>query len=385
MTQSSSESDFYVGLPRVTRFGDLTDPATYTPLPEGWVIGTADIVGSTGHIAEGRYKMVNMVGAAVISSQINAGGGHAFPYVFGGDGASFAVSPSFAETSREVLGIMRRWAEEEFGLELRAAQFPIATIRDAGHEVGVARYEASTGVDYAMFGGGGLSWAEARLKRGDHAVPPAEPGSLPDLTGLSCRWNNAPARNGTILSVVIQPHPEVLPAEFSAVTRRIVAVVETLSRGGHPLPVGGPGVSWPPPGLALEAHASRGARSLWRRKAELLVGNLIAWAFFKTGFKAGEFDPVHYANMVTNNADFRKFDDGLKMTLDCDAETVQRLRNILGEAQHHGILHFGLFEQDEAMTTCFVPSVIRDDHIHLVDGASGGYARAAEQIKATIN
>ncbi|MDP5219365.1 DUF3095 domain-containing protein [Ruegeria sp. 2205SS24-7] len=385
MDQHISSSDYFADLPLISRFGDLTDPANYTPLPDGWQIGTADIVGSTRHIAEGRYKMVNMVGAAVISSQINAGGGHAFPYVFGGDGASFAIPPEFSDTSRAVLGVMRRWAEEEFGLELRAAQFPIGEIREAGLDVAVSRYQASTGVDYAMFGGGGLSWAEARMKEGVNAIPLADPGAQPDLTGLSCRWNNAPARNGTILSVVIQPCPETAPGDFAAVTRQIVAVVETLSRGGHPLPLGGPGVRWPPPGLALEAHVSRGDRSLLRRKAELLVGNLIAWFFFKTGVKAGEFDPAHYANMVTNNADFRKFDDGLKMTLDCDAATVERLRQILEAAEGEGILRFGLFEQDEAMTTCFVPSVVRDDHIHLVDGASGGYARAAEQIKSAIN
>ncbi|MFA3919488.1 DUF3095 domain-containing protein [Ruegeria hyattellae] len=385
MDKLSSDTGFYNGLPLIDRFGDLTDASSYAPLPDGWVIGTADIVGSTRHIAEGRYKMVNLVGAAVISSQINAGGGQSFPFVFGGDGASFAVPPDFAATSREVLGVMRRWADEEFALELRAAQFPIAEVRDAGHEVGVARYQASTGVDYAMFGGGGLSWAEARMKQGANAAPLAEPGALPDLTGLSCRWNNAPAHNGTILSVVIQPRPDAAPEVFSGVTSRIVAVVETLSRGGHPLPPGGPGVRWPPPGLTLEAHASRAGRSLLRRKAELLVGNLIAWFFFKSGMKAGEFDPVHYADMVTNNADFRKFDDGLKMTLDCDAATVQTLRQILEEAEGNGILRFGLFEQDEAMTTCFVPSVVRDDHIHLVDGASGGYARAAEQIKSAIS
>ena len=32
--------------------------------------------------------------------------------------------------------------------------------------------------------------------------------------------------------------------------------------------------------------------------------------------------------------------------------------------------------------TCLVPSPLRDDHVHFVDGAAGGYATAAIKLKA---
>ena len=51
----------------------------------------ADVVQSTKAIAENRYKAVNMAGAAVIVAVTNALGDREFPFVFGGDGASFAV------------------------------------------------------------------------------------------------------------------------------------------------------------------------------------------------------------------------------------------------------------------------------------------------------
>lgn len=381
MDQMTRQDTFYGNLPRIARFADLTDPDSYTPLPDDWVIGAADIVGSGDQIAAGHYKMVNTVGAAVISSQINASGGQEFPYVFGGDGASFACGPGMAVDSARVLSLVRRWAEEEFGLDLRAAQVPVADIRRAGRDVSVARYQASAGVDYGMFSGGGMSWAERQMKRGAFALPPAPPGALPDLTGLSCRWNNARSKNGTILSVVVEPVPSAPRNAFAGVAAQIVALAERLDRDGHPLPPNGPGVSWPPPGLTLDARLSRGTQPLGLRKAQLLFENLIAWVFFSTGLKAGGFDAKHYSAMVSNNADFRKFDDGLKMTLDCDAGTRDDLRQLLETAQQDGILQFGLFEQDEAMMTCFVPSATQDNHVHLVDGASGGYARAAAQIK----
>ena len=40
-----------------------------------------------------------------------------------------------------------------------------------------------------MFAGGGASWVEAEMKAGRYAIEAASPGSRPDLTGLSCRWN----------------------------------------------------------------------------------------------------------------------------------------------------------------------------------------------------
>ena len=86
-----SDSVFYASVPISDNFLSLSDPAQFTPLPETWVLGVADIVDSTGEIAQGRYKTVNMVGAAVISGMINAVGGKLFPYIFGGDGAFSAA------------------------------------------------------------------------------------------------------------------------------------------------------------------------------------------------------------------------------------------------------------------------------------------------------
>ena len=98
---------------------------------------------------------------------------------------------------------------------------------------------------------------------------------------------------------------------------------------------------------------------------------------FKSGKRLGNFEPEHYKRTVSRNADYRKFDDGLKMTLDCDPETLAQIQMMLERARGQGKIRYGLHAQDEAMMTCFVPSATRDDHVHFVDGASGGYAQAA--------
>src|SRR3981189_1471273 len=93
MTTPGGSDPFYGSIPVFRGCGSLMDPALYSPLPDDWSIGVADIVESTKAIAEARYKAVNMAGAAVIAAVTNALDGREFPFVFGGDGASFAGSP----------------------------------------------------------------------------------------------------------------------------------------------------------------------------------------------------------------------------------------------------------------------------------------------------
>ena len=121
--------------------------------------------------------------------------------------------------------------------------------------------------------------------------------------------------------------------------------------------------------------------SLAKRRRQILFETLIAWVLLKTKVKFGGFDSAHYQRTVGGNADFRKFDDGLKMTIDCDAGTIDQLTEVLTKAQSRGIIHYGLYSQSEAMMTCIVPSIMDDTHIHFIDGAAGGYAQAALGIK----
>ncbi|MDF1774932.1 MAG: DUF3095 domain-containing protein [Rhizobiaceae bacterium] len=380
-TAGNDGLDFYSRLAAQSRFDDLTQGTSYTPLPDDWFVGTADIVGSTQLIEAGKYKLVNTVGAAVISAQINAVQGQQLPFAFGGDGAAFAFWPQHLEAARTALAAVRRWALDEFDIDLRVAIVSVSQIRSAGHNVSVARYQASQGADYAMFDGGGLSWAEEQMKQGHNAIEAAPAGTMPDLTGLSCRWTPMQARNGKILSLVALPAPGAAPQRVASVMHEIVKCAERLERGGHPVPPQGPGYTWPPQGLDLEARATHGDMSVFRRKIQLLGETLLAWFFFRTGMSAGGFNPVHYVETTGRNADFRKFEDGLKMTLDCDAQTRIALETILDNARRQGVIVYGLFEQDEAIMTCIVPSITQDDHIHFIDGAAGGYARAVAQLK----
>jgi hypothetical protein len=381
MKAAAGSGPFYAGIPVFRGFGSLMDPALYSPLPDGWVIGVADIVESTRAIAEQRYKAVNMAGAAVIAAVTNALDGREFPFVFGGDGASFAVSPDDLARARDALAATATWVRDDLNLVMRVALVPVAAVRAQGLDVRVARFGPSPNLSYAMFSGGGLGWADSAMKRGEFVVPAAPPGEQPDLSGLSCRSEEIPSARGLILSVLVVPTKSADPLAFRKAIEDIIDLVERSPDAGRPVPAGGPEIRFPPAGVEYETLATRG-RSKFGRRSYVLANALWAYFVMRFGIKVGNFVPKTYLQQVVENSDFRKYDDGLRMILDCTQELAQALTQRLELAASNGIVRYGLHRQDAAMMTCFTPSVMRSDHVHFIDGARGGYASAAIALKA---
>ena len=383
MTTPSGNDNFYGSIPVFRGFGSLMDPALYSPLPDDWTIGVADIVELTRAIANQRYKAVNMAGAAVIAAVTNALDGREFPFVFGGDGASFAVALDDLPRAREALAATAIWVKEDLDLVMRVALVPVKAVRAQALDVRVARFGPSPNLSYAMFSGGGLGWAEAAMKRGEFAVPAAPAGTQPDLSGLSCRFEEIPSARGLILSVLVVPAGGADPLAFRKAIEDVIGLVERSPDAGRPVPPDGPALRWPPSGMEYEVRAARGGPLLARRIFVLAI-TLWAYVVMRFGIKVGTFVPKTYVQQVVENSDFRKYDDGLRMVLDCTVELEAALTQHLVSAAANGIVRYGLHRQDAAMMTCFTPSVMRSDHVHFIDGARGGYASAATALKATL-
>ena len=98
-------------IPNFDDFAAAVRAENYRPLPDDWVVGFSDVVGSTQAVAQGRYKAVNMVGAGVIAAVANA-----------------------LDTQAVSVRVRRRWSElRGLGPDARAASAALAAMADFAH------------------------------------------------------------------------------------------------------------------------------------------------------------------------------------------------------------------------------------------------------------
>jgi len=323
------------------KFSSVLDRSVYGPLPDDWLIGMTDVVGSTSAIQEGRYEDVNFLGVSIIASIGNALGSFDFPFSFGGDGATFALPSERRLQAEAALKQTAEFSKRRFALEMRAGLIPLEEIRRNGRDVRIARYAVSEDTTYFMFSGGGLRWAEGELKKGRYGVGDGAASLLdPDLTGLSCEWDPFESQRGTILSLLVEPRDSLSDHAFSSIARDIMQVLDDVDRSANPVPA-----------------------TLPKRKA---------------GFDS--VDPSAWA-AVASNSDFRKFDDVLRLTVDCTFEQVDKVETLLRKSVQRVEVRYGLHCQSHAIMTCLVPGASANSNLHFLDGLDGGYARAAAMLR----
>jgi hypothetical protein len=168
---------------------------------------------------------------------------------------------------------------------------------------------------------------------------------------------------------------------FPALVEEVVRIALGAADGGRPITLASLIAGKAGQAVELEAAVTTPPGAT-RVKARFAAASRFALGviFHKLKLRAGAFDAALYANDVAANADFRKFDDGLRLTLDCTPAFADALEARLAAADEFA--EYGAFRQESAQLTCFVPSITDRGHLHLVDGAGGGYTMAAKAMKA---
>ena len=386
-----NDADFYAGLESFGDFAQVTDLTLYVPAPDDWLVVIADIKGSTQAISEGRYKDVNLVGAACITAVLNVTKGHRLPYVFGGDGATVMVPPADLPAVKEALLKTQRLAESGFALSLRVGAVPVSDLRRDGSDVLVAKFRLSPGNYLAMFAGGGVARADALIKNGDgtegYVFQYDSDAGNPDLEGLSCRWEPLKTQRGVMLSILVH----ALDTDRESAARVYERVLAELRRelgydpqDNRPVVAENMRFRWPPRGLRSEAMATRGEQGYWRRRLFLTVQSLIQWYLEKFDKSAGGYDAPAYRQELRDNSDYRRFDDTLRLILDCPAADAETIERVLAGIRGEGSIAYGVHRADSALMTCLVFNLTESEHIHFIDGGDGGFAVAAKQLKRQL-
>jgi len=316
----SAESDaFYADLPGFIEFPDVTDLSRYVPLPDDWSVVIADIKGSTKAIREGRYKEVNLMGAACITAVLNALPDYSVPYVFGGDGAQLVDGLIKTDTG------------------------------EGGYEI---------------------------------AFPEGDEG--PDLTGLSCRWEPLKSCRGTMMSMLI--FATGTDREKATTYGAVIDGVADILKGDDTRPVSADNMvfKWPSRGIANESKFLAGTRGRIRKWLWLYTQSFIQFLLETFDLSFGGYNAPIYREELRTNSDFRRFDDMLRMILDCPTDKADAIEAFFSGLHDEGEIAFGTHRSEHALMTCPVFSLTKGEHVHFVDGSDGGFAMAAVGLKGQM-
>ncbi|MEM9693445.1 MAG: DUF3095 domain-containing protein [Myxococcota bacterium] len=381
---STSSAFFFRDLPAFDDFVRVCDADVYRAAPDDWRVVITDVAGSTRAIEEGRYKDVNALGVASIVALQNAVDHLPVPFIFGGDGATLLVPSSHWEAVAAALRGLREVSETAFQLRLRVGAIEVRELARDGFALMVAKYRASAGVDLASFTGGGLGEAERRIKA-SHAYEVDEGPASVDFTGFECRWEPIPSQRGSVMSIIVAAEGDAAAETYRRVLGGLHEILDTNSPGrpvaADTLALQGLGGDYSIE-ARLRAHETGGSPYMLTNlipRVSTAIGRLL----FATGRTAFGFPGGSYRRTVAANTDFRKFDEMLRMVIDVDAAQRTAIEALLQNERESGALCFGIHCAESSLITC----AIRDydqHHVHFVDGANGGYALAARQLKAQL-
>ncbi|MEY4631300.1 MAG: hypothetical protein RIQ81_1420 [Pseudomonadota bacterium] len=390
---SGENADFYDLLKPLPSFVDATVASSGISLPSGWHVVVADVQGSTEAIRNGRYKQVNMLGAAVIACARNLSQPNSIPFVFGGDGATIAVPGHVIPRLRSGLAAVRAMGNSAYGLSIRVATFPVEALVNEDTQFQVHKYTLSPMNDLASLYGSGWGLAEEQLKRGGlpsgAIIPEGETGRIEDmdLSGLQCRWDSLPSKRG-FKSCFIIVFRVAEGAQRSAIMQELNGFLDSRSFPGqsrHAIDVRDLKLTLNPAKLAAETRARAdgvrfGARMLYA--SGLLMTNVLVRALFVAGKIFPQFFGGRYRRELIENTDFLKFDGSLKFVVDCSKEWLREFMRACDNLEAQGLIWYGQHSSKAAILTCLVPST--NNHVHFIDGSDGGYAEAAKILKTKM-
>jgi hypothetical protein len=387
-----NSENFYSQLPLLDNFLKITDLGNFVDVPEDWYIVVTDIRGSTKAIEAGKYKEVNLLGACSIVAVLNAAGETEIPFVFGGDGASLLMGPSLLPAAQKALLATQQLAKREFDMDLRVGAVPIKVVIAANYPVKIAKFKVSENYSQAVFIGG-LTRATELIKdpvAGNiYSIKNNGVSPKADFSGLECRWQDIPSKYGEIVTLLVMVRSDFDPQSHQFYRNILKKIQYIYGKENSLNPIDSKNLKLTlnsakliKETLVRASSASWLDRQLYLSKIQLetALGSLL----MNLKVKTEELDWGVYKDMAIAATDYRKFDDMLRMVISGNEWRRKKLTRYLERNYREGKLVYGLHVSDRALMTCLVFER-GGRQVHFVDGADGGYALAAKDMKQRMN
>ncbi|MDR8392382.1 DUF3095 domain-containing protein [Aliifodinibius sp. S!AR15-10] len=387
---SENCSTFFTDLPLLESFFEISNPNNFYPIPDDWYIAITDIVDSTGAIDQGKYKMVNILGASPIVGMLNLGNKDEIPYTFGGDGCTLCIPPSLVTETRKVFRASREIGKAEYDLDLRAAIIPVNHIREAGFDVKVARYKVSDAYNQSIFSGDGLTYAEEILKdpaNKQFMINFTEEAENADFTGLECRWQEVGRQDKKVITMLVRSNPQRTDSDeiYTTVLNKMRDIF-SFDDKTNPIETSQLRMNMSISSLMGEIKFRTFGMSWLQRLTYILkmeIQIVLGKIFMALGYKSSATNWSLYKPDLALNSDHRKFDDMLRVVISGTDEQLNELKAFLEKEFQASRLAYGLHVTHSAMITCMVFKYHRQ-HVHFVDGSDGGYVMAAKKLKERL-
>jgi hypothetical protein len=388
----NNTTHFYRDLPVIPSFSEATEGNSHAYLPRDWWVVIADIAGSTQAIETGNYKKVNTVGVACIAAVVNVDRSIDLPFIFGGDGATFAIPDALREDAIKALRAAQQLARVSFGLELRVGLVRVAELVTENYWLRIGKVQLSQYVTQPVLSGRGWEEAERRVKdtnaSGVLRVVESEGVAEGSFEGFECRWQNVPSFQDHKLALLVAATSKDAATNFMTY-QNVLAKIQAIYgdvEDYHPLRVDRMRLTFSPKLLSHEWRVRSAHLIVWQRIqyfAKMLFMNAAGRYIFAKKIDTEAVKWTHYLDDLVDNSDFRKFDGMLRMVIDGKNAQAAALEKYLENEYHLGRLVYGMHQSPEALMTCIVQSY-NGNHLHFVDGSDGGYALAAHQLKQQL-
>ena len=135
----------------------------------------------------------------------------------------------------------------------------------------------------------------------------------------------------------------------------------------------------------MEAAATCAGRPRWRHTLALATESFLQATAEWFDLRIGDYHAPVYRREVRANSDYRRFDDVLRLVLDCTPVQRRAIEKILAAAHGRGDIVYGMHPSASALITCLLFGLKDSRHLHFIDGTEGGFTFAASTMKAQSN
>ncbi len=359
----------------------LMEDHLFYKIPTNWHVVITDVKNSTAAVQGGLHETVNLIATGSIVAVLNIAYkvNCTVPFFFGGDGATFILPPSILDDAMLALQLHSQNSRENFNLELRVGHVPVADIYQQEHLLNISKLRTSELFSIPVLLGDGLTYAEKKIKGPDYifAAPKTINNEL-DLSGMQCRWDRIkPPENAfEVVSLLVIARDGIKQSvAFKKVMDSVDAIYGTPQKR-TPISIGKLKLKATLAKIGLEMRARMGGF----RPFYLLINwvrTLLGYFYFKT--KKG----IGYLHNLVDMSDTLVIDGKINTVISGTAQQRELLQVALNKIENDGEILYGLFVSKESVMSCYVRNM-NDRHVHFVDGAEGGYTKAAGVIKEKI-